>query len=550
MLHSSLPKRSHKIIFSFIILVSLSMIWSGCKKDEENNPPDPGNIEEINNAVLLQEDAYDQLADLLQSMDTSSAKATILSTILADPMVQLADTNSQGLYIQYKNGMRGGLIIDFEDEPNDTILPFDADTMQNLKSAPVPNIIPADKQTIFLDPHYFERERYTDKTLRSFNERLPIAGFHKPETYLNEECTVEKFTLLENNGIIYIYTHGMAWPASWNISKVYLMTGETVNEQTTNLYWRDILQGDIPLIIVSKRSHKYFVSPDFIAAHNNFSEDTTLVYGAFCYSFLGGWPEAMLGAGAGGYVGVDWAVKASYCNFWARNLISALTRKDDIVRFSIKGYLDNLPGYYYKYRNWSAPDSYVDLKYQGHPDLALLPNVALVDLIKTNEVQCDVMSTIQWTCSTPNLTVQRITSDVNITIRKYFKDWDYETTFTGSIPVNVIGELRLEFNDTFDTIKYFHVQNTWNFNAKDEDLNKYGYPSVKTQAYSGHDLPIWVNEPDFDRYIYGVQGSKAADHLSTLECKYEFPNGSSCSINKFEFTDETLQMIRFDFHIR
>ena len=63
-------------------------------------------------------------------------------------------------------------------------------------------------------------------------------------------------------------------------------------------------------------------------------------------------------------------------------------------------------------------------------------------------------------------------------------------------------------------------------------------------------LPIWVNEPDFDRYIYGIQGSDAADYLSTLECKYEFPKGSSCSINKFEFTDETLQMIRFDFHIR
>jgi len=531
-------------------MVTLSLLWVGCNKDREDDPPDLGEIEKINNAVLLQEDAYDQLTDLLQSTDTASAKNTILANILQDPMVQTAGINSQGLYIQYNNGMRGGLIIDFEDDPNDTILLIVTETETNLKSDPIPNIIPANEQTIFLDPHYFERERYTKTTLSLYNFRLPMAGFNKPETHFNEKCTVKKFTTLENYGIIHLYSHGMAWPDNSMISKVYLMTGETVNENTTNLYWRYILQGDIPLIIVSKNSHKYFISADFVAAHNNFSMDTTLIIGAFCYSFLGGWPEAMLSAGAGGYLGFNWAVKSTFCNGMARSIIENLTFKEFIAPLTVKGWFDFMPLLARSYSNPTAPDNSVKIMYQGNPYLALLQKRVLVDLTKVNEIQCDVMSTIDWTCNTPNLTVQKITSAFSVTHRTCIEDWEYQTTFTGSIPVNIKGELYLKFNETFEKIDSFYVHNTWNYDAKDEELNKYGYPSVKTQTYSGHDLPIWVNEPDFERYIYGVQGSKAADHLSTLECKYEFPNGSSCSINKFEFTDETLQMIRFDFHIR
>jgi hypothetical protein len=211
---------------------------------------------------------------------------------------------------------------------------------------------------------------------------------------------------------------------------------------------------------------------------------------------------------------------------------------------------DVLRSLYLHYTYALAPQKYTHLKYQGNPDLALLKSNVRVDLTKINEVQCDLMPTIQWTCYTPNLTVQKIVSQLKISSRKIHKDWNYETTFTGSIPVYLSGELYLEFNDTFENIDSFYVHNTWNFNAKDEDLQVYGYPNVKTQTYSGHDLPIWVNEPDSERYIYGVQGSEAINHISTLECSYQFPDGSSCSIKKFEFTDDVLQMVRFDFHIR
>lgn len=550
MLHSSLPKRSHKIIFSFIILVSLSLILCGCKKDEENNLPDPGNIEEINNAILLQEDAYDQLADLLQSTDTTTAKVSILSMILADPLVQLADTNSQGLYIQYKNGMRGGLIIDFEDDPQDTISPFEIETEDVLKAEQPKNIIPADERTVILNPHYFERERFTQKILSTYDKRLPLAGFYQPELHRNEDCTVEKFTFLGNYGIVHIYSHGWAWPCRSNIHTVYLMTGEFENASTSSYYWREILAGDIPIVTCGRKSHKYFLSPDFIAEYNNFTEDTTMIYGGFCYSYLGGWPEIMNNAGAAGYFGFDWSVQTRWNARWARAVIYDLTRSDLLVPMTVEYWFYNTPTRPKSYYCIKAPDFSVDLLYNGFADLALLPNKILVDLSKMTEVQSDVMSTIQWTCSSPNLTVQKITSAFGVTSRTCTEEWEYQTTFTGSIPGNIKGELYLEFNETFEKIDSFYVHNTWFFNATDEELNKYGYPTVKTQTYTGNDLPIWVNEPDLDRYIYGVQGSKAADHLSTLECKYEFPNGSSCSINKFEFTDETLQMIRFDFHIR
>jgi len=533
-----------------VILVAIPFFWVGCNKDREEDPPDLVEIEKINNAVLLQEDAYDQLTDLLQSEDTLTAKNTILTTILNDPLVQSAGINSQGLYIQYVNGMRGGLIIDFEDFPDDTLTPFEIETVQSLKSDLPPDVIPADERTVILNPHYYERERFTQKILRTYDKRLPIANFYKPELHRNEDCSVEKFTFLENYGIVHIYSHGWAWPNSSNIMTVYLMTGESDNSSTTSYYWKQILSGDIPIVTIGRKSHKYYVSPDFIAEWNNFEEDTTFIYGGFCYSFLGGWPETMINAGAAGYVGFDWSVQTRWNAAWARSIIYHLTNTDRLIPMNITDWFGATPSIPKQHECKKVPGKFTYILYQGNPVLALLPKTILADLSKVNEVQCDVMSTIQWTCSTPNLTVQKITSAVNINSRTFQQDWNYETTFTGSIPVNVIGELRLEFNPTFDTIKSFYVHNTWNFNAKDEELNKYGYPSVKTQTYSGHDLPIWVNEPDFDRYIYGVQGSKAIDYITTLECKYEFPNGSSCSIDKFEFTDETLQMIRFDFHIR
>jgi hypothetical protein len=68
----------------------------------------------------------------------------------------------------------------------------------------------------------------------------------------------------------------------------------------------------------------YLLSEKFIAGHNDFSQDTVLFYGGFCFSSLGKWPYLEQSFAAGTYFGHDWAVFTSYCNDWANDLIKTL----------------------------------------------------------------------------------------------------------------------------------------------------------------------------------------------------------------------------------
>jgi uncharacterized protein (TIGR02145 family) len=70
---------------------------------------------------------------------------------------------------------------------------------------------------------------------------------------------------------------------------------------------------------------KYWISEKFIANHNNFSKDTVLFYGSFCYSSLGKWPGLQKTFGNGVYMGYDWEVPADWDARWAINMISFLT---------------------------------------------------------------------------------------------------------------------------------------------------------------------------------------------------------------------------------
>ncbi|MBE0652239.1 MAG: hypothetical protein IH594_00480, partial [Bacteroidales bacterium] len=429
----------------------------------------------------------------------------------------------------------------------DTLDPFNIEAFDDKKSLPVPHIVPPGKRTIILNPHYYEREYFTRKIIRTYDKCLPRAGFEKPELYFNEDCTIGKFEFLEKYGYIHIYSHGWAWPDEQQLTTIYLMTGEYVNNDSNFTYWRIIMRGEIPLVTIGEKSHKYFVSPGFIAERNDFSEDTTLIYGGFCYSNQGNWPEKILSAGAGGYIGFNWSVQTNYNSFWSRNLVYHLTDTKRVIPMCVKNWFEFAPDIATSYLDNESPFGYLEILYSGYPGLALLPNVILVDLTKANEVQCDIMSTLQWSCPTPNLTFQNIRAPISINSRNYLKEWTYETVFTGGVPVTVSGKIYLGFDTSFSKIDSFFVRCTWHFKGEDKDLEQFGYPALKTQTCSGHNLPIWVNEPDFNRYVYGVQGSMANDYIGNLECIYEYPNGSVCSINKYEFTDETMQMIRFDF---
>ena len=167
---------------------------------------------------------------------------------------------------------------------------------------------PSSKKTIFLNPSYWERQAWADPLTATADAAFAKTGYNAFEKYVNAQCTIDKFTSLSGYGIVHIYTHGIGLADKNNIQEVYMLTGETASQATTDKYFADIKAGKVP-IVVYNGTNKYCISPSFFARHNNFSDDTTLFYGGFCYSGLGGWKDTLIQvAKAGAYVGFDWHV--------------------------------------------------------------------------------------------------------------------------------------------------------------------------------------------------------------------------------------------------
>jgi hypothetical protein len=103
-----------KQIFVVIaIVISLSQIQ--CKKDNPIAPPVFNNPNIADNIISLQDKIDDLLSALLANKDTVSALDSVLKVMLKDSTVASGVVSSQGISILYKNGIKGGIMIDPED---------------------------------------------------------------------------------------------------------------------------------------------------------------------------------------------------------------------------------------------------------------------------------------------------------------------------------------------------------------------------------------------------------------------------------------------------
>lgn len=309
---------------TILALIILSVI-TACEKTEDELPDgwseeDKASYEQ---AIGLQEQIGNNLDNWLQTMDSMSAIEQAYQSFLASEYVSSATINSQGITVQYANGMRGGLFINPKDEISETeeqmsLGPIVSED-DNFKS------LVNQRKMILINPHYFERSFYTDQVYSHSRNNLRKVNIDLSTFYKNTEATVDIFTQLSGFGIIQIYSHGMAWPKQENITDVYLLTGETANETTSKKYWSELKEGNIPVMKIKGRHNNYFVSPQFIADNNDFTNDTILFFGGFCYSFLGGWPDIVEGFGDGAYMGYDWSVYTFKNANWSVNSIFNLS---------------------------------------------------------------------------------------------------------------------------------------------------------------------------------------------------------------------------------
>lgn len=309
--------------FRLVSIATLAAViaFSCSKNDSKPNTPgddDEKELKKIDTILTSQTEYSDTLNVLFTHLDSATAKDSLVKLLLTDPNVQSAQSSSQGIVVQYTNGMRGGIFLDPEDDDDAAGLSSYQKLGSTLGGDPGPGHMPGSKKTIFLNPSYWERQAWADPLTAVADAGFAKIGFDAFEKYTNNQCTIDKFTSLEGYGVVHIYSHGWAWPNKNNIQEVYLLTGEAASQATTNKYLSDIQKGKI-LIAAYHGANTYFISPSFFARNNNFVDDTTLVYGGFCYSGLGGWKDSLPQIShAGAFVGFDWHVLTSMNSAWAR----------------------------------------------------------------------------------------------------------------------------------------------------------------------------------------------------------------------------------------
>jgi len=358
------------LLFSLGIFAICTLVFIGsCQTD--NPEPEGGNWSEADKqsydqVLTIQDEVGENLDDWFQSMDSLDAVQAAYEAFVNNADVSSATINSQGIAVQYANGMRGGLFLNPKDDKGEVgvpmLYPEDDSEENDLKS------LVNQKKMILINPHYFERSYYTDQIYGITSGKLGKVGMELSTFYKNQEATVDRFTQLSGYGIIQIYSHGLAWPKQENITDVYLLTGETVSDATSKKYWDELKKGNIPVMKVSS-SNKYLISPKFIADHNDFSNDTILFFGGFCYSFLGNWPDIIDEFADGAYLGFDWSVYTQKNANWSVNSIALMCDTSMTNPMTLEGWMQD-PTVEKSY--WNELDSRtVHIHYAGDGNLKL-----------------------------------------------------------------------------------------------------------------------------------------------------------------------------------
>ena len=368
-------ERSRNILSSSLICMLVILLFMvACTMDEDEPTFIDEEMEAYEHVINLQDEVDSQLDEWFSNMDSLDAIRMAQQEFANDPGVSEAIISSQGISVQYTNGIRGGIFINPLDDISelDQKIQLDLDSKsKNLSKTAIVN----QKEMILLNPHYWERSYYTDQVYSINRSSLEKVNIDNSTFFKNEESTVDRFTQLSDYGIIQIYSHGWAWPKETNITEVYVLTGETENETTSKKYWNDLTKGNIPVVKITGSNNYYFLSPTFIADHNNFSADTILFYGSFCYSFLGNWPDIIDEFADGAYVGYDWSVYTHKNANWVVNSIYSLsdTTTDKPVTLNEWFNDDNVPKSYWSEKN----NKEVHIHYAGDGNLKLWDDVKI-----------------------------------------------------------------------------------------------------------------------------------------------------------------------------
>jgi len=366
-----------------IIALFLSLLLVKCAKDENPVEPPIQNVDATYNHILdVQQSLNTTLTSLLTVMDTTTALDSLRKIFLKDTSVSEAYADVQGINVQYKNGMRGGIFINGDDEEIDSLGKATVDPLYPETLTKPQITLPNSRLAIFINPHYYERSGVLNRNnfFNLFQDYLDNQGY-SADTLLNTSATLDKFANLSSYGYIQIYSHGNPWPSQTSISEVYLLTGERISEATTKKYWDDLKSSNIMIGFVRETaSNTYFINPAFFIKYNNFQNSGSLIFGGFCHSFQGTWASKLVtNAKAKVYLGYDWSVYTNFNVQTSLEFLNLLTNYYTSGPISVGGYFnlhaEPVRVWHNRYNRW------VTLMYNGASDFALWNSLTINSLV-------------------------------------------------------------------------------------------------------------------------------------------------------------------------
>lgn len=369
--------------------------------DDANSPPaslaeilgvdaanvDQAFVDDVTTRLATLAETDTAVQAILQADGIDAARDQLLTLLGEQADIAQVIATAAGVSIEYTDGLRAEIVLDQGDQdPNIQ----EAATARGLQPAmPIgkdlagrAKVKPNSKKTVYLCPHYWEREPWADDVIATANARFDACQLDRFTVYTGEQCTMSRFLKLGDYGVVHIHSHGTPWPSEKNVEKVYLMTGEIADPLTIGLLK---LAGMIPdEVMVSRceylepgrREILIKLSAAGFKRGNNFTTSRPLVWLGFCYSGQGGWPDAVsLDCGALAVLSFNDAIDAGKNTDWAKSMYNMLGDTTYWAPVEVGFWFDNTDHDY-----WTPID----------------PNAADPDFKKVTLQLTGVRSTVLW----------------------------------------------------------------------------------------------------------------------------------------------------------
>jgi len=336
-------KRNLINCFISIALLSMIMIVSSCKKDNNDNNDNPDKFpttpeqiaEAVENTNLIADVGADRIEEAISSAYYSDEVVNpneIVEQILLIEGVESAEATStgNGIVIKQDDGTFSNLLIVTEDDERLFIDVDTKSTMPDFKSTFIvkenPVIPNGSGKAIILVP--FQQSQNTN--INQISNLLESAGY-SVDTYADENADLTKFRgdFLNNYDVVFIRTHGAAnlKTRGGDISTL-LLTGEEYTSSATELLSED----EQKAIATGGHDGKTFfaISVPWLATTTNNNFTNSWIYASACESAMvdagsSSLSESFLNLGSVGYNGFDASINTSLATSIAEKMVARFT---------------------------------------------------------------------------------------------------------------------------------------------------------------------------------------------------------------------------------